>query len=287
MGRPGLALHRAVLWCRACPELVEGWHKVVVCFSASLRETIGCPVVCSQLFRVPRSEFRARHFPLLLFRQHPHTLPAMRAANRLAVALAPTIPYIAVAVGMYVFNSGLAAMFAYHAGICAALLCTGSARDWRRKLVAGCHMRTAAMLVPLFACAGPIIFLLWPYVSLKGTHLSSSLAVFGLQGRSWIVFLVYYPLVNPWLEELFWRGLLARGTHYGRISDLLYAGYHVLALASFTTVPWLLFCFAVLAVAGATWRILAARNGGLALPALTHLVADIAVIVAACQVAGK
>ncbi|TFH16911.1 MAG: hypothetical protein E4H02_04360 [Lentisphaerales bacterium] len=157
--------------------------------------------------------------------------------------LAPAIPYVAVTVGMHVFRSGWAAILAYHAGICVALLCSGDAVGRLRKLVPGKCALAAFVLVPLFACAGPIVFVLWPFAGLPGVHLSSSLAVFGLRGSAWIAFLVYYSFVNPWLEELFWRGLLARKTSFGWTSDLLYAGYHLFVLAPFITLPWLLFCF--------------------------------------------
>jgi membrane protease YdiL (CAAX protease family) len=109
--------------------------------------------------------------------------------------------------------------------------------------------------------------------------------VFGLRGSAWIAFLVYYSFVNPWLEELFWRGLLARQTSFGWTSDLLYAGYHLFVLAPFITLPWLLFCFILLTATGAFWRFLTTRSDSLALPALTHLVADIAVIVVAWMLA--
>jgi hypothetical protein len=137
------------------------------------------------------------------------------------------------------------------------------------------------MALPVFVLGGPIIWLIWPYAQIEHLPLSDSLAMFGLQGKPWIAFIIYYSLVNPWLEEWFWRGYMSDTSRCGAWSDLLYAGYHALVLGSFVTWPWILFALVVLTFAGTVWRLLAKRCDGLLIPVLGHMIADVTVIGAA------
>ena len=47
---------------------------------------------------------------------------------------------------------------------------------------------------------------------------------------SWLLFIAYFSLVNPFIEEYFWRGVLGSNTKKFYIGDLVYAGYHALVL---------------------------------------------------------
>lgn len=194
--------------------------------------------------------------------------------------IAPTVPYIAITVGMHFMHSGWMAILLYHLGICLVAL-VANPRELAGKLLSGWDRRVAFLVLPLFALGGPILYFLWPIARIEHLQLGTSLSALGLHDSSWFGFLVYYCLVNPWFEELFWRGLLADRDNYGWLSDMLYAGYHVLVLGFFVTPPWILFAFVILTCAGAVWRHLTAKHNGLIIPALAHFIADISVIVAA------
>ena len=77
------------------------------------------------------------------------------------------------------------------------------------------------------------------------------------------------------------RGYLG-GHKYFSWTDLAFAGYHILVLAWFIKVPWLVIAFIVLTVAAYIWRYIASKLEGLAVPLLSHIVADVSIIAVTC-----
>ncbi len=106
------------------------------------------------------------------------------------------------------------------------------------------------------------------------------LASVGLSGYSWLLFVFYHALVNPWLEEVFWRGFLGSRAMYPTTEDLLFAGYHIPIMALFLGWPWLIPAFSVLLISAWFWRWLARKCNGLVVPALSHLAGDASVMAA-------
>ena len=170
---------------------------------------------------------------------------------------APAIPYAAVLVGLYALESAWAAVLIYHAGIAA-----------------------------IWLAVGPSIWIAWPCVALE-PGMAAVLARFGLDGWSLVAFAVYSALANPALEELYWRGVLLDETRRPAPADALFAGYHVLVLALVVEWPFAVAAALVLAAAAWLWRVTAVRWGGLAVPCLSHLAADLAVIGAAWALAAQ
>jgi membrane protease YdiL (CAAX protease family) len=133
--------------------------------------------------------------------------------------------------------------------------------------------------VAIGACAGVVLYLLWPLLSVPpdiGVYIRS----IGLTPSSWPVFIAYYVLVNPFLEEYFWRGCLGSKAKHPILNDFLFAGYHMIVLAGSIAVPWLAVVFLVLCVAAWYWRQISIITGGLLAAILSHLAADITVILA-------
>ena len=64
----------------------------------------------------------------------------------------------------------------------------------------------------------------------------------------------------------------------GQWTDLAFAGYHILVLAWFIKLPWLIIAFVVLTIAAYIWRYMAFKLKGLAIPLLSHIIADISII---------
>ena len=180
---------------------------------------------------------------------------------------------------MYGLKSGWGAILGYHLGIVLLLSTTGG---WPRikRLWTGWHTALGLTLVLICALSGLVIYLLWPLIQLDGIHLGQALNEYGLTGNAWVGFVVYYAFVNPWLEELFWRGHFASRIRYPAIGDLFFAGYHVLVLILFVTWVWAVLAFLVLFVTARLWRYCVNQTNGLLIPALSHLIADISVITA-------
>ncbi|MBN1670588.1 MAG: CPBP family intramembrane metalloprotease [Kiritimatiellae bacterium] len=189
-------------------------------------------------------------------------------------------PYAAVLIGLYGLRSAWCSILLYHLGIVACLLAARE-RHMLREALAGFAALPLVALGAGCLLAGPLVYVLWPVMELRHGGLAGWLAEYGLAGRSWPVFMVYFAFVHAWLEELFWRGFLRRPGAGVSALDMAFAGYHILVLRLVIRMPWPLVAFAVLAGAAWTWRRITGKYGGLAVPLITHVVADISVMLAA------
>ena len=111
-------------------------------------------------------------------------------------------------------------------------------------------------------------------------QLESELADLGLTGLPWLLFIGCYFIVNPVLEELFWRGYLGQRTRGLTWNDVWFSGYHVLVAVNFTWWPWVVASFLVLVAISWVWRQFARQARGLLLPILSHTAADASIILA-------
>jgi membrane protease YdiL (CAAX protease family) len=142
-----------------------------------------------------------------------------------------------------------------------------------------CGRRAWYLTAIVFAAGGVIFYLVWPCIDPEGT-IAGRLGGYGLNRAIWPYFAVYFCVVNSLVEELFWRGLLGESTKIIRPNDLFFAGYHALVLAAFTDPIWIAPVFGACVFAGWLWRLLRTTTGGLAVPIVTHLAADIGIVVA-------
>ena len=191
------------------------------------------------------------------------------------------VPYIAVLVGLYVLKNGWVAIGLYHLGI-TVFLVAGGGGGLLKKVCTGWNSMTAAAGIAIPVTIIPAIFIFWKYMQLENMPLNTALANFGLGGTSWLFFMIYFSTVQPFLEELYWRGYLESDRGYFSWTDLAFAGYHILVLAWFIKLPWLVIAFIVLAGAACIWGYIAARLEGLIVPLLSHIIADITIIAVTC-----
>jgi hypothetical protein len=186
--------------------------------------------------------------------------------------LAPFLPYLAVLCGLYWLHSAWVAVLLYHLGIVVML---SGEKQWAhgRTLFAG----YAPWQVPATALggigAGAVLYLLWPLLGMPAAF-GGKLAGFGLTSSLWPFFFGYFILVNPWLEELYWRAYLGHSSLRPAWNDLCFAGYHLLVLAFFVRWPWLLLTLCALVAVAWIWRQLARQQHGLCAPMLSHVFAD-------------
>jgi len=186
-------------------------------------------------------------------------------------------PYAAVLIFWCGLHSAWAALLAYHAQIF-----LWSRHDVRRVL-AGWNPRLFILALPSLA-AGPLTYFLLPLMSRQPVH--AWLAAFGLTGWALLAMLPYYGLVHPVLEQAHW-GPLRGHPRVGPLAHVLFAGYHALTVALLLRPPWILACVGVLWLSSVCWqRMAACRPGGLLVPALSQMMADAGLIVAALIKAG-
>ena len=187
------------------------------------------------------------------------------------------VPYVAVLIGLYVLKNAWVAIGLYHFGI-AVFLIAGSGKSLLKRTCTGWNSLMAAIGAAMSVMIFPIVFFFWGYMQPDNMYMNSALVNFGLHGTSWFIFMIYFSTVQPFLEELYWRGYLEPGRKNFSWTDLAFAGYHILVLAWFIKLPWLIVAFVVLTIAAYIWRHMAFKLKGLAVPLLSHIIADISII---------
>lgn len=181
------------------------------------------------------------------------------------------IPYCAMVVGLHLLGSAWVSFLIYHGLV---LVAVWRSPDLRRDLLRGWHNVVGWGAVGFGLGGGVLIFMLAPYAGINADLINPALAKLGLGGTGWLLFVIYHTLVNPWFEEILWRGKLGSDSLKPVWHDVLFAGYHVLVLMLFLEWLWILLAFFILVAAGWLWRQLRRRHKGLLLPVISHLAAD-------------
>lgn len=195
--------------------------------------------------------------------------------------VSPLLPYLAVAIGLFWVRSAVVTLLAFHAALLVALWLARPQIPLRTlfksKSIAGPFLS-----ILLGGSSGFTLYFFWPYFGVI-PDLSANLESLGLTASSWIPFIAYFALINPFLEEYFWRGYLGSTTRWLFVSDFLYAGFHALLLMNRVQTIAMLYSLLVLVLAGWFWRQLARADEGLLAPVLGHMVADLTILVAVYQ----
>jgi membrane protease YdiL (CAAX protease family) len=197
---------------------------------------------------------------------------------------APLIPYCTVGIGLLVFHNAWLAILSYHAAILTILLLSKtkivfkSGQNHNRKI-----LFTAALTG---SSAGIILYFLWPLFSVSGDF-QNYIRSIGLFGWTWPVFIVYYSLVNPLMEEWYWRGYLGSADIRLIPGDLLFAGYHLIVLAGQVKIGWLIVIFIGLTAGAWCWRQTNRLDQSLLPSVLSHMTADIGIILVIWYIAVK
>ena len=195
--------------------------------------------------------------------------------------LAIALPYAAVLLGFYVLRNAWAAILLYHAGML-ILLRLGGQGGFLRAVRRGWSVPAAVVAGIVCATGSFLLAPLWGTLSREHVDLTGALTDLHLSGLSWWLFAAYYVTVHPVLEEIFWRGYPSRAHRSAMasavVSDVAFAGYHVLVLCLFIKLPWVLVSFGVLWFASWSWRRLTARYSGLGVAIASHAAADMSVV---------
>lgn len=170
-------------------------------------------------------------------------------------------------------------MVSYHTAI---LLIAVFGKNLHRfkKLVQGWSFSHSVFITIGCAVNGVLVYYLWPFISPAGSDLSFKLAELGLNDSNWILLILYYSLITPWLEEFYWRDLLPSNLKHPILSDLFFAGYHFFVLLLFIKPVFALVAFITLFWGANYWRKLSTKLDGLLVPLISHIAADVSTIIA-------
>jgi membrane protease YdiL (CAAX protease family) len=190
--------------------------------------------------------------------------------------VAPVIPYIAVGIGLLLCHNAWLAMLGYHVLVLLWIYLSGADFSFQRVFKSR-NYKIVLLAFVLGLAGGMLLYALWPVLGVSvdiGRYAQS----IGLNETTWPIFLAYFIIVNPVIEEYYWRGCLGSERRRPVLNDGWFAGYHVLVLAGKMAPVWLLVIFLTLAGAAWAWRQMNRLGGGL-LPSLAcHVAGDIMVI---------
>jgi len=190
--------------------------------------------------------------------------------------LPPIIPYITIGIGLLVFHNAWLAILSYHIGMVAVIFLSRTGISIKQAYQ-GNKVWITFIAALVGAGGGILLYVLWPLLSVPD-DINLYIQSIGLNEETWTVFLAYFILINPWIEEYYWRGYLASGAKGITLNDLLFSGYHLIVLAGHMETIWLFAVFFGLTVGAWFWRQMNRLNGGLLASTISHITADIAVI---------
>ncbi len=190
--------------------------------------------------------------------------------------LMPILPYLAVWAGLFFFKNAWSALLGFHAAIFLALAFA------RPVVPVNILFKSKSLKWILFSVlfcstSGIGLYFLWDVFGVA-KDLPAQLVSMGLNSNSWIPFIAYFSLVNPFIEEYFWRGALGNDAIGIHVGDLIFAGYHAMILWGRTYPFAILFAVIILVSAGWLWRQISRNDHGLLAAILGHMTADFSIL---------
>jgi hypothetical protein len=188
----------------------------------------------------------------------------------------PILPYFAVWAGLFLFKNAWIALIGFHVAILLALAAV------RPRLPFSILFKSKSpkrIFISVFFCctSGIGLYFLWDLFDVAH-NLPAQLQSIGLNSSSWLAFIAYFSLVNPFVEEYYWRGVLGSSDKNLFIIDIVYALYHALVLWGKVHPLSILFAVIILTSAGWLWRQTSREDGGLLAAVLGHMVADFSIL---------
>lgn len=190
--------------------------------------------------------------------------------------LSPSIPYITVGIGLLVFRNAWVAILGYHIGMIIMILSSETGIPVKQ-IFRSNNYSIPIITAVIGASAGPLLYVFWPLLVVP-IDINSYLHSIGLAEESWTFFLAYYILINPLIEEYYWRGYLGSRTKRIALNDLLFSGYHLIVLAGKVEIVWLIIIFLVLTFGAWFWRQFNRLSDGLLASTVSHITGDTTVI---------
>jgi hypothetical protein len=190
--------------------------------------------------------------------------------------LTPFLPYLAVWAGLFFFKNAWLALTGFHLAILVALAFV------RPTVPFSLLFRSKNpkwILFSVFFCStsGIGLYCLWEIFGIV-PDLPAQLQSLGLNSSTWTGFIIYFALVNPFIEEYFWRGFLGNISARLQIGDVIFAGYHALILWGKVNPVSIFFAVSILVSAGWLWRQISRLDEGLLAAVFGHAVADFSIL---------
>ena len=192
--------------------------------------------------------------------------------------VASILVYPAVFIGLFWLRHAWGALLGFHLAILISLF-YAKPKLPIRILFKSSSAKWILLSILLCGSSGVSLYFLWPLFGIPNNISEQTLSL-GLNSHSWFFFIAYFALVNPFIEEYFWRGYLGDSTYHFSMYDLIFAGYHVLIVIGKAHWVSISFSIAVLTLGGWFFRQVAREDRGLLAPVLGHMSADFMILAA-------
>ena len=192
--------------------------------------------------------------------------------------IAPALAYLAVGIGIFLFHSAWGALVGFHVAIIVSLL-IARPNVPVTVLFKSTNLKWILLSILLCGGGGVALYFLWNIFGFA-SDLPAQVEALGLNSSNWLPFIAYFALVNPFVEEYFWRGYFGNPTKSLYLYDFIYSGFHGLILIGKVHSYSIIFGLSVLVFAGWLWRQIAREDHGLLAPVLGHMVADFTILMA-------
>ena len=196
----------------------------------------------------------------------------MNLKNKHYNVIAALIPYPAVIIGMYILHSAWLSIILYHLGILLFLR--------HNKISLKLPQTPKAYLgsLLLFPAIAVTYFML-PIITRQNVDLNIWLVKYGLDGVLWILFIPYFSIVHPILEEVHWQKNITTKNNLS-VNHFIFAGYHILVLFTLIKPTWLILVFTILSLFSYLMKLTNQRLS-LTVNVVIHGALDFAVVAAA------
>jgi len=187
--------------------------------------------------------------------------------------------YLAIGVGLLACHSAWGALLGFHAVLLVSLLIAKP--DIPSKILfTSTNKKWIFLNILLCGSSGVTLYLLWDYFRFANDF-PQQVEALGLNASNWPIFIAYFVLINPVIEEYFWRGYLGSESKSLHTFDFLFAGYHTLIVINAAPVLSIAYALLILILAGWFWRQIVREDGGLLAPIFGHMVADFTILMTA------
>lgn len=212
------------------------------------------------------------------------------------VILGALLPYLAVIIGLYIFHHAYIALLLYHSLIWGYMYTQKRynifEQDTQTKEVKKSLWTKYIVFVLITACSGPLVYtyirFLQPYlqkaIKIPPLQLFDYLAYYQVFSFSIPLFIVYFGIVHPLIEQKHWRALfyhinLNHDKKMGIILHLLFALYHIVVLYTLMPFPILLLVFWLLFFVSIIWNYFMKHNISFTYLLVSHIITDTSMVI--------